>query len=169
MNCTNCGKVIHEGTKFCGNCGTSISANVQEQHCSSDNTVRGSTSTKNRTYHNKADRIKDVENKVKEILVSENLEIQVINERNCTIIQAKQPTKIWKRALGLEIAAIVTLEQKGNDLLITQGAGKWADKAIGGAVAWFVFWPAILTTSWGIYLQQKLFKRIDNELINFLT
>lgn len=42
------------------------------------------------------------------------------------------------------------------------------DKAAGAAVAWFVFWPTILTTGWGVYMQKELLNKVDEALVRYL-
>ncbi len=49
------------------------------------------------------------------------------------------------------------------------GAAKWLDKGIGMAVAFFLLWPAAIPSGWGIYMQKKLFKKIDEHCIRRLS
>ena len=165
--CPSCGVEIKNGQKFCGNCGFQLTE--QTNNYSNTNyhnlTLKQSGSTKNRIYPNKAELLFEAAEIVKEVLITENLEYQEFEEPNAILIQARKPPKIWKTLLGLEIAASIKLTKEGDDLVVNIGGGKWLDKAAGGAIFWFVFWPAILTTGWGIYIQQQLFKKIDNALI----
>ncbi len=160
--CPNCGIEIEQGIKFCGSCGEQISGSFSTNHQQSK---LKSGSTKQRVYVNKASQLSKASEIVKALLSNENLEYQEFPDSNGILIQARKPPKIWKTALGLEIAATIKLNKDGEDLIVNIGGGKWLDKAAGGTVFWFVFWPAILTTGWGIYIQQKLFKQIDNALI----
>lgn len=164
--CPNCGNEIEDGTKFCGNCGNQINDQLNESfNSNSHKSTLKSSSTKQRVYSNKASQINNASEIVKKVLLSENLEYQEIPESNAILIQARKPPNIFKTLLGMEIAATIKLSKNGNNLIVDIGGGKWIDKAAGGAIFLFVFWPAILTTGWGIYIQQQLFKKIDNALI----
>ena len=164
--CPNCGMEIEQGIKFCGSCGAQINDQISGSFSTNHQQSKlSSGSTKQRVYVNKASQLSKASEIVKALLLNENLEYQEFPDSNGILIQAKKPPKIWKTALALEIAATTNLNKDGDDLIVNIGGGKWLDKAAGGVVFWFVFWPAILTTGWGIYIQQQLFKKIDNALI----
>ena len=46
---------------------------------------------------------------------------------------------------------------------------RWLGAAIGGAIGMLITWPALLSTSWGIYVQQKLLTKIENEVEQYLA
>ena len=164
--CSSCGIEIEEGVKFCGNCGNLINDHVNNSfNINSQQSTLKSGSTKQRIYTNKASQLNNASEIVKKVLLSENLDYQEIPESNAILIQARKPPNIFKTLLGMEIAATIKITIKGNDLVINIGGGKWIDKAAGSAISWFIFWPTLLTTGWGIYIQQQLFKKIDNALI----
>ncbi|MDP6676224.1 MAG: DUF4339 domain-containing protein [Pirellulales bacterium] len=109
---------------------------------------------------------------IKQLLENEKLEAQLMEDGKNRIIQARQEPAQWKKyvkkALGLEVAATVFVAPDGNNLELVVGAGRWLDKAAIGAVAWFIA-PALLgTTGWGIYMQKKLFSKIEKEVEQFL-
>jgi len=164
--CSNCGSEIEDSTKFCGNCGSQINDQINESfNTNRHQSTLKSGSTKQRIYSNKASQLNNASEIVKKVLLSENLEYQEIPESNAILIQARKPPNIFKTLLGMEIAATIKISIKGNDLIVNIGGGKWIDKAAGSAISWFIFWPTLLTTGWGIYIQQQLFKKIDNALI----
>jgi len=157
--------------KFCGECGQALKS-TSEVPCKV--TRRGEpqeevSTRERRIYHAKAHMIEQTKQKIKSIFYAEQLETQILSDGNDITIQGRKPPNFFRKALGLDVAATVHLEIDGDDLIVTIGAGKWMDKAVGGAVAWFLFWPAILTTGWGIYMQKQLFSRLDNELIGLLS
>ena len=174
--CPSCGFGIKPDDKFCGNCGAPL--------LTADNIVSKEVDTSNlkariRTFHNKASKLEEVLKAVRNILEKENLEVQTIKDSYTIILQARKKTsnnkyfkitqKIYRSALGLEMAISVCFEKIEEDLNIKIGVTKWLDKAIGGAVFWFVTWPAIIFTGWGIYKQQSLIKEIDDECIRLLS
>jgi hypothetical protein len=111
---------------------------------------------------------------VKRVLEADKLQTQLLVDAQSRIVQGQQPlTQKWKKALrttfGLESAVSVTVTAKGRDLAVTIGAGKWVDKALGGAIGVFVFWPAAFTAGWGFYKQKQLFTRIERDIRTFLS
>jgi predicted nucleic acid-binding Zn ribbon protein len=164
--CPICGIKIESGIKFCGNCGSKLNDQINRSFGTiSQTSTLKSGSTKQRVYSNKASQLNNASEIVKNILDNENLEYQEIPESNAILIQARKAPNIFKTALGLEIAASIKLSKINDDLVVDIGGGKWIDKAAGGAIFLFVFWPTIITTAWGIYIQQQLFMKIDNALI----
>lgn len=118
--------------------------------------------------------LKEVGQFVRGLLAREGLETQELGDDKSLMIQGKEAvTQKWKKALrtglGLESAVSVTMAAKGRDLEVTIGAGKWMDKAIGGAIGAFVFWPAAVTAGWGVYKQKQLFTRLEREIGTFLA
>ena len=128
---------------------------------------------KKRLFPGQAEYVEEVAHFVENLLKQEQLETQRVNDAETIVVQGSQHGSKWKKRFrkvaGLELAVTVAVAPKGNNLELTIGAGKWLDKAIGGAVALFITWPAILSTSWGIYIQQKLFKKIETEVEQYLA
>ena len=126
-----------------------------------------------RVFPGQAEYVEEVAQFVENLLKQEKLETQCVTDASVVIVQGTQPgskwTKGFRKVAGLELAVTVAVSAKGNNLELVIGAGKWLDKAIGGAVAWFITWPAILSTGWGIYVQQKLLKKIESEVEQYLT
>jgi len=169
MKCNNCNSEIRGDEKFCGHCGNKIEQSEFEEKKYDQYSSDETDSTKRRIYKGKADLLEKALDIIKNILISEKLEYQIHKEINSIIIQGRKKTSFLKKALGLDMAATIKIEKYNQDLIINIGGGKWMDKLSGGAIAWFVFWPALLTTGWGIYLQQTLFKKIDNQLLTYLN
>lgn len=125
-------------------------------------------------FRDAARHIDDVCEFIKGLLEREKLEAQVIVEGGGRIVQGRDPPqdgwiKLVKKGLGLERAATVKLGARGYDLTMEVGDGKWTDKAVGGAVGMFVFWPAAVTAGWGVYKQRDLFQRIERDVSTFLS
>lgn len=133
-----------------------------------DKKISMDTPARKVTYHLQGKYIKDVASHVEEFLMAEQLDTQVLSENNRYIIQGVKE-KWWRKALGVEYAATIFLEVKGNDLEVSLGARKWEDKVIGAALGWFVFAPAFFTAGWGFYMQEKLFKDIPKSIEKYLS
>jgi|GEM_PF-2531940 len=172
--CAVCGLEAPSGTKFCGGCGSAIGGSEAEiglTYVEENSGVRGSKEQHARVkyYYGKGARVKEAAGMVERFLYKENLITQTLNSGNGYIIQGKQKGNIFKTALGLDMAVTITLIPEGNDLKSSIGAGKWMDKAIGTGIGLLIFWPSLLTTGWGIYMQQKLFSKIEAELEYYLS
>jgi hypothetical protein len=111
---------------------------------------------------------------VKNLLDSEQLDAQVVQERSGTIIQAKKHSfRSWKKyahqALGLDRALTVRLVTTGDMLEVHIGDAVWIDKAVVGAVSVVVLWPLAVTASWGAYKQRQLQLLIQRNVEGFLA
>ena len=128
---------------------------------------------KKRVFPGQAEYVEEVAQHVENLLKQEKLDTQRVSAAEAIIVQGTQPGSKWKKGFrkvaGLELAVTVAVAPKGNSLELTIGAGKWMDKAIGGAVGILVTWPALLSTSWGIYVQQKLLAKIETEVEQYLA
>jgi len=165
--CPGCGHENKPRTNFCGKCGASnasMTSNVE-----SSDYKKTEQSRKRRVFKGKAGKLNGAATMVEQLMRSENLEIQVVNNTDQIIIQGRKPPAWYIMLLGLDIAASVTLTVTGNDLISEIGGAKWMDKAAGVAIAWFIFGPVILATVWGAYMQNVLFNKIDNALIEYLV
>ena len=191
MYCNNCGQEMVGSSKFCSNCGNKINTDPTifsgkqlvknkfsrirktqtnfRELAPEDNTMNNKQDRKYRIYHGKAGMINEAADKIESVFITEKLETQLISIESGTIVQGRKKQSLFRSALGLETAATIRLECSGTDLTVRMDAAKWNDKTIGTVVGVAVFWPALLTTAWGIYMQHKLFKLLDNELISLLT
>lgn len=126
-----------------------------------------------RVFPGQAAYVEEVAQHVENLLKLEELDTQRVGDADTIIVQGTQPGSKWKKGFrkvaGLELAVTVAVAPKGNSLELTVGAGKWMDKAIGGAIGMLITWPALLSTSWGIYVQQKLLTKIENEVEQYLA
>jgi len=173
MHCTSCGTVLEASQKFCGSCGAPMRANSQ-QSSGSQEVDTSELKSIVRTFHSKGSERGRIVDEVRRLLEKDKLEVQIISEGQSQIIQGRQQAtniflKTAKKALGLEIAITISLESRAEDLVLRIGAAKWLDKGVGMAVAWFLLWPAALTSAWGIYMQKQLFKKIDEHCIRSLS
>jgi TIR domain len=104
----------------------------------------------------------------------EDLETQAIPQDSNVVIQArKKPVAKWKQALksglGLDLAVTVLLKPTGEALQVTIMPSKWADKAAGAAIGLLYFWPAAVTTGWGLVSVQQLIDRVEKRIQVFFT
>lgn len=163
--CNNCGAELKADAKFCASCGAPVSSN---------NNIKQNTAkqnTKDRVFTGKGIYAGEVANMVKNYLIDQKLEAQMVQNGDEFIVQGKQPSnymKYIKSAFGLGVAATVNIKNVKGNLVVSMGAGQWVDKVVGGAVAWFILWPALLTTAWGIYMQKTLFVNIEKQIENYL-
>ncbi|MDP3115092.1 MAG: zinc ribbon domain-containing protein [Candidatus Cloacimonadaceae bacterium] len=190
MNCPKCNELISEGAKFCNNCGFSIATEVTCPYCGNDNKAgtkfceecgksimsqyhnqnnlqhpnAESETAKKRLYRGKGGRLPSAANTVLQVFRSEGLDIQKFENPGEIILQGRKPPAWYKKVLGLDIAASVKLHAEGDDLITEIGGATWMDKAAGVGIGLFVFWPTLLTTGWGAYMQNTLFKKIDDAL-----
>lgn len=175
MKCSSCGCEIQDNMKFCGQCGSRLNSNNSayiEDNSKNTTGIRGSEKTEKHTrvkyFYGKASNAGDTAYVVERFLKGENLITQNIPSGNGFIIQGKQKANLLKSALGMDMAVTITLMPDGYDLKVTIGAGKWMDKMVGAGIGLFIFYPTLLTTGWGIYMQQKLFGRIEDDLQRYM-
>ena len=188
MNCAYCQATIDDDAKFCPSCGTKTDSTMNADGTTTtpplstpsftlsadregSGGVRGQQQQngKTRYYYGKAAHARETVQVVERFLFSENLQTQIIETGHEVVIQGKQRPNIFKKALGLDQAVTVGLSIEGNDMRVTIGGARSLDKAAGAAIAWFIAWPALLTTGWGVYKQTNLFTRIEKEIDSFLA
>ncbi len=63
---------------------------------------------------------------------------------------------IFKAVLGLRSALKIKLVPQSNGILFDASVGIFGQQVIPAVVAYFVFWPVLLTQIWGIVQQSKL-------------
>jgi hypothetical protein len=83
------------------------------------------------------------------------LETQSISGDSGVILQGREQSTV-KRFVGMDKAITVKISISDQLMNVEVGQGKWIDKAAGAAVAWFLFWPAIVTTAIGTVQQAQL-------------
>ena len=168
----SCGAPLEDGARFCGSCGspasTQLSLNHQFAAPATDNSGTRGQAKSVKHYMGKAHLMMSTADVVARHLESKNLSVQVIPGSTECVVQARQEDRL-KKFLAMDVAATITFQATGDDLRVSMGAGKWLDKAAGAAVAYFLFWPAILTTGWGVYMQQQLFTSVDKVIQSYLS
>lgn len=98
--------------------------------------------------------------------ISEKMETQCLTSFNDEyIIQGRTTHHKQKKLLGMDKAIVIKINPIGNDFFsIDIGEGKWADKGVALAAAWFLFAPLVITSGIGIYKQKTLPTKILNEV-----
>ncbi len=130
--------------------------------------------TKSFQFPGHAQHADDVADFVKGLLEAESLETQIVKDGRKRIVQGKASsqrawmTNLVKNSLGLDKAVSIVIAPSADFLEVTIGAGKWMDKAIGGAIGAAVFWPLLVTAGWGVYKQQLLFSQVGRNIETFL-
>lgn len=184
MKCSICESMVDGCAIFCPNCGSKLSdfveiptvdissSGVSEFRDMDDHSgTRGKAQQKVRTrfFYGKARYAHEVDKIVNRFLISNDLETQIIEVNNEIVIQGKKKPNIFNKALGLDQAVTVGISVEGNDIKVTIGGAKWADKAVGAAIGFFVFAPILLTTGWGAYKQNQIFSKVEKEIEEFLS
>lgn len=175
--CDNCGSRMAVGDKFCAVCGTrtdspasgsgasSLPTASRSQGQAGNRQAQGKRQLFAQKGHLKVDAAMAAERFLRN---SKNMETQIVEQGDGLVVQAKQSANLLKSALGLDAAVTVKFTQEGSDLFAEFGAGKWLDKVAGAAVGWYLFWPAILTTGYGVYAQKNLLANLEDHVRNFL-
>lgn len=136
-------------------------------------TITAPQSGRKRVFPAQAGYVDEVALFIENLLKQEKLETQRVVDAGTVIVQGVQTGSKWQKGFrkvaGLELAVTVSVTAKSNNLELVIGAGKWIDKAIGGVVGFAIFLPAWFSTGWGIYVQQKLFKKIETEVEQYLA
>lgn len=183
MKCSNCDSIVDEDALFCSNCGSKLSNSIEKpvittsssdtlksSHLDDNGGKRGKSEQKVKAkfFYGKARYAHEVANVVNRFLISNNLETQIIEANSEIIVQGKKKPNILNKALGLDEAVTVGISVEGNDVRVTVGGAKWADKAVAVAISWFIFAPTIVTAGWGAYKQKKLYSEVEEEIEKFL-
>lgn len=97
---------------------------------------------------------------------SENMETQCLTSIDGVyFIQARTRNGKSKKFLGLDKVISVKLSPIGNEFFSVEiGEGKWVDKGVALAAAWFFCWPLAVTSGVGIYKQKVLPNKILREI-----
>ncbi|MDD2228778.1 MAG: zinc ribbon domain-containing protein [Candidatus Cloacimonetes bacterium] len=167
LQCSNCGHSNNPSTKFCEECGQALGNIISNQNFENQASTETGSLTK-RTYSGRAGRLNGAATTVMKLFRAEDLETQIFEHPGEIIVQGRKPPSWYKKVLGLDIAASVKIYSEGNDLITEIGGATWMDKAAGVGIGLFVFWPTLLTAGWGTYMQNVLFKKIDEALKTYL-
>ena len=94
-------------------------------------------------------------------------------ESDGILVQVENSNMEWKDDFlyslgGQRLAVNVRFMEKGNDLNISVGNGKWVDKALSGVLAWTVFAPLVVFPVVGLWRQKKLIDSIERNIMEWL-
>ena len=183
MNCTHCEAHLADNARFCHRCGNATvdeaakppkiidMAFVRTADRDGRNGKRGENASRGqiRFHYGHARHAREAVQIVERYLDSLGLQTQIIDEGDELVVQGHRKPNLLKRAFGLDQAITVILSVDGNDLKTVVGGAKWIDKATGATIALLYFWPALNTTSWGVYKQRQLFSHVEKEIDAFLS
>jgi len=103
---------------------------------------------------------RDVARKISSWLKINDFEAQIVDLPDGRItVQARQP-KTWRYILGMSSALNITLDKKGDQLVVETGAGSWAEKFAVGAVGVFILHPLLITMAYGVWKQSQLPEKV---------
>jgi hypothetical protein len=102
-------------------------------------------------------------------LNTENFEKQVINTADGAVIVQIAKRGGWRKALGMSTALDVILRHTDPYLNVEIGAGRWADKAVAGAVSMVILWPLTITSVYGAWEQVKMPARVFEQIGVYLS
>ena len=132
--------------------------------------------SKKRMIQNASSMMHVLANYIDVTFASEGYDTQILSTGNGIAVQVRSTStnddswKAWgKRLSGLDCAATLKLVPHGKDLEVESMAAKWIDKAAAMGASWFVLWPLLFTSSFGIYKQHKLIDRMFQEALTYLA
>jgi hypothetical protein len=102
-------------------------------------------------------------------LVNEGFEHQKLTTEEKGILLRVEKHGKWKKMIGMSTALDIVFHQIDNTVNVQIGAGRWADKAVVGAVSMVVLWPLAVTSGLGAWEQAKMPERIYEHIAMFLS
>lgn len=101
----------------------------------------------------------------------EGMEAQcLLSTQDEYLIQGRATHRKVKKLIGMDKATTIKIKPIGNDYFSVEiGEGKWLDKGVALAAAYFVFAPLVITSCIGIYQQKVLPDKIHRELATMFT
>lgn len=153
--CKHCDTRLPAQARFCTNCGTPTGIASQEANYADAkiNQLRPNGNLK--IYKLEPVRYKEILEKLKGWLSSQDLEVQTIPvDDDTTFIQVRSKGR-WRRLIGMTTALSIHLDMASDNLKVTIGEGKWMGKIATGSISMFVLWPLAVTTAVGVYTQMK--------------
>lgn len=113
-----------------------------------------------RTFYASGIDQRDAARKISSWLKINDFEAQIVDLPDGRItVQARQP-KSWRYILGMSSALNITLDTKGNNLVVETEAGSWAEKVAVGAVGVFILHPLLITMAYGVWKQSQLPEKV---------
>lgn len=101
----------------------------------------------------------------------EKMEVQcLLSTQDEYLIQGRATHNKVKKLIGMDKAITIKIKPIGDDYFSAEiGEGKWLDKGIALATAYFVFAPLAITSCVGLYKQKVLPDKIHRELATVFT
>jgi hypothetical protein len=93
-------------------------------------------------------------------LEREDFNVQTLPTEDGGILVQIEKRCSWRNVVGMSTALNIVLDLEGVELRVEIGAGKWADKVVGGAIGMFVLWPLAVTAAIGAWDQSKMPERV---------
>lgn len=122
-----------------------------------------------RTFYASGIDSRDVANVVSSWLVLHDFESRTIDlPGGGMAIQARQP-KSWRYILGMSSALNITINKRGNEVVVETEAGSWAEKIAVGAVGAFILHPLLITAAYGAWKQSQLPDKIFGAVEEYIT
>ena len=105
---------------------------------------------------------------VKDWLVSEGFNCQLLQMEDGDIVIQIEKTGGWRKILGMSTAVHIVFHQVGTMLSIEIGHGRWFDKAAAGMLSIIILWPLAVTAGIGAWQQMKLPERIFGYVAEYI-
>jgi hypothetical protein len=158
--CGQCGAQMAAGSRFCASCGASLPEQGPQQ---------APRAAKTRRYALAASEGPRLIADVKTWLDGQGFDSQQLpTETQGVLLQIKKRGG-WRDFVGMSTSLNVVFYQAEDSLTVEIGAGKWIDKAAGGAVGMFLLWPLAFTAGFGAWQQikmpDKIFEFIGSRLM----
>jgi hypothetical protein len=122
-----------------------------------------------RTFVAKGLNVQQVVDSLTAWLSAENFDRQVLTGPDGALVIQVGKKGGWRKALGMSTALNVILRYTDPYLVVEIGAGRWADKAIVGAISMVVLWPLAVTSAIGTWQQMKMpervFAQVESQLL----
>ncbi len=80
------------------------------------------------------------------------------------IVKGRQDPDFWKKISGMELSADVQFFESGDVLNVTISQPKMSDKLGAAIIAWFFFWPLMITAAVGV----KNSKNLVTDLFDYI-
>ena len=99
--------------------------------------------------------VEGLASKLQDAFQSQGYQVQKLGSPENVIVQIKKGGTL-RTIAGLDQALTVRMSKSGESTTVSLGQGKWIDKAVVGAVDYFVFMPLMGVAAYGLYEQHKL-------------
>lgn len=148
--CTQCRTQSEPGASFCRTCGAKVPVVSEEK-------VERSES---RRYLCPPEDTARLVADVKSWLDSQEFDSQQMSAEGQNLLIQIKKRGGWRDYVGMATTLNILFKQSEDTLTVEIGAGKWMDKAAGGAVGMFILWPLAITAGFGAWEQMKMPEKI---------